>query len=99
MFTITDCQIVDNHVTTDGGALWQYNSTGTLSDTALLRNEADGQGGALNLTNQSDLTSTNCDWGTGGDDNVADDIYLPDSGLTYNYGAAASFSCDSLSCW
>jgi hypothetical protein len=103
LFEVPDVQIdstsiVDN-TSFDGGAFTVGGSTITITDSAVLRNTATGQGGGLLLyPGIGELTSMNSDWGTGADDNVPQDVSIPGIGMYSGYGMGASFVCDVTGC-
>lgn len=89
--TIDDTIFATNEAGGAGGAIALFgDARTTIIDSAFVYNVA-AQAGGLALS--GDLSVSNTDWGAGGSDNAPDDLYSPSVGLSYAYGAAASFSC------
>jgi hypothetical protein len=95
---IDSTSIVDN-VSLDGGGFTVSGSTITLTNSAVLRNTANGQGGGLLLyPGIGEVTSVDSNWGTGTDDNLPQDVSIPGIGAWSGYGMGASFVCDVTGC-
>jgi predicted outer membrane repeat protein len=98
--------VQDNLASAGGGGLYLESSVGsclgsatTLAPEGFHSNLA-AQGGAIYVKGGSASWSADtCDFGTGGNDNMADDIFGEHSGVSSSYGDDASFSCDEDSCW
>ncbi|MEZ4238172.1 MAG: MopE-related protein [Myxococcota bacterium] len=81
-----------------GGNLWVADSgAADLTDSAVVLGVAVGPGGGAHLEDGATLTSTNTDWGALLTDNLPDDVANA-VGAIGSYGAAATFSCDSVAC-
>jgi hypothetical protein len=99
--TILDSWITDNTVYFDAMTVGIEQSGGTLvfdcsGGGGVLRNEGYGPSSADGARVFGTLVSIGCDWGTGADDNVYNDIVLGSwGGPAYTYGSAASFTCDA----
>jgi len=92
----TDLEITGN--TADRGAgIYVYGGSAlTVVTSAITSNVATTGGGGAVVASDADntLISDDCDWGEGATDNDPDDIYLSwDS--QYDWGAGASFTCES----
>ena len=102
--------LVSNNVALSeaGGAYVQnFYSTASLSCTGtaataagFLDNEADGDGGGVNLRYSADFEADSCDFGTltGGDENTTYGLYNGADGYVFGYGDDATFSCTGGSC-
>ncbi|MDP2309151.1 MAG: MopE-related protein, partial [Pseudomonadota bacterium] len=101
--TITRTDIVGNITGDDGGGVFIDTGTATCSAGGVNSNEATDHGGGVYLSNQSSTTATftsvSCDFGTGGTDNVSNDVTVKTSGYQdyASYGATASFVCSNAS--
>jgi hypothetical protein len=98
--------IVQDNLAAYGGGLYFESSTGECSGSAStlvaegFHSNLATLGGAIYIKGGSAAwTSDVCDFGTGGTDNLSDDIYHEHSGHSSSYGDDASFSCDEDSCW
>lgn len=96
---LIDTLIADNTASQYGGGAhvnWvgSIACTRTTGTAGFLRNTATLKGGGVYL-DRSDLQSNACDWGTGGNDNSADDVYHYGSGVNQSfwYGDDATFTC------
>lgn len=100
--TIEGTVLTDN-VAVIGGAFRNWSFETTLTSATVLRNVATETGGgvwagaALEEMPWS-LTSIDTDWGDGANDNVPEDVYAFDLASGWEFGAAASFTCDAAGC-
>lgn len=97
LVTLEDSTVIENTAGTMGGGASIYDGTlrceGGTGDFGFWKNSAGEEGGAVGFFSDAALSSSNCDWGTGGDDNSPDDFSSGDS-----YGNDATFSCTSDGC-
>ncbi len=97
--TVADCVFTDNSVSGGGGGAIMTNQNGgalTVSGSTFHRNTARDWGGAIGFG--TSLTLTNCDLGTGTDDNSPLDVSRLSSAPTFNGGTNATVSCNTTSC-
>ena len=97
----------ENSAGDNGGALYMSTTDGEVTlvcdaegedSVGFLSNEADGYGGAVAFSDNTDhrVESIECDWGTDGSDNSSEDIGMP----YYRVDASddVTFICDAIDC-
>jgi len=101
--TLTDVDIVGNEASRTGGGIY-FDSLGggtfgtvrdlTISGGSVTANQAQAGGGMHLIV--GDVSVSTCDWGEAEseDDNDPHDVFSDRSGASYNFGDAASFTCN-----
>jgi hypothetical protein len=89
-------QIADNVASGLGGGVRMAGDPATLTGVTVVRNIAQGGGGvALDLS--SSVSSFGSDFGSDADDNLPDDVWTGETGVS-GYGAGATFACAPDGC-
>jgi hypothetical protein len=96
-FVLSGVEVADNAAPYGGGMSLNDGTRALIDGGRIVRNLADGYAGGVRMS-ASTLSADTVDFGTGGDDNVGEDLRIIDSGAAYSGLGTVSLVCDAVSC-